>query len=255
MPSTALTPLRFRRLMQDLGRARSAARPFPLSRLQAYLRKAGPLLDASALGPQPGRAPLAAPRLRAFVDAVAPRLRSARAAGEFINVWTVAGLRRNEVRNAAVLAWFMEPSGTHGLGPAVLSEVLNRAAARPGWRPLALDMARASVRTELRPQGSDADRVDIAIETPDHVVFVEVKIDAGEGREQLARYAAAAAAMHKGWRLILLSPAAPKSLPPGSVWLTWAELTAALKAVAGALSPSLGRTLLRQFAAHARAFS
>lgn len=43
------------------------------------------------------------------------------AAGLFGNPWAAAALRRDEVRNASVLAWFLDPSGGHGCGDALLS--------------------------------------------------------------------------------------------------------------------------------------
>ena len=40
--------------------------------------------------------------------------------------------------------------------------------------------------TEETPLGSDRDRVDIAIEGATFILFVEIKIDAAEGEEQLS---------------------------------------------------------------------
>ena len=48
-----------------------------------------------------------------------------------------------------------------------------------------------SVQTEHCLNGSGADRVDITVETQDAIVGIELKIFAGEGEAQLARYVAA----------------------------------------------------------------
>jgi hypothetical protein len=53
-------------------------------------------------------------------------------------------------------------------------------------------LADARVRTEERPLWSDRDRVDIAVDGPDFVLFVEVKVGAVEGGSQLQRYCEAA---------------------------------------------------------------
>ncbi|WP_047023613.1 PDDEXK-like family protein, partial [Enterobacter cloacae] len=38
--------------------------------------------------------------------------------------WEVAGLGRKEVRNTAVLAWLLDPEGTHGFGRLSLQALL-----------------------------------------------------------------------------------------------------------------------------------
>jgi hypothetical protein len=40
-----------------------------------------------------------------------------------------------------------------------------------------VELSKALVRTELQPQGDDADRVDIAIDIPGLMVWIEAKID------------------------------------------------------------------------------
>lgn len=125
--------------------------------LLCELRTAAPVVKATAvLNPQ---------RLAAALASLQMPVRQARANGAFLQVWSVAGLKRNELRNAAVLAWLIDPNGSHGHGPAVLSGLLSAAAERvPSWPSHGVDLSRVSVRTEEHPLGSDRDRVDIAVD-------------------------------------------------------------------------------------------
>jgi hypothetical protein len=174
-----------------------------------------------------------------------------------MQIWTIAGLRRNEVRNAAVLAWFLDPRGSHGYGPEILKRFLDEAAAAaPGWPAFEGNLSTARVRTEERPLSSDRDRVDIAIDGADFCVFIEVKIDASEGRDQIVRYLEAAQekarALHKPHvGVVYLSPR-PASIVLGSLSvLSWRHVAKILSSV-----PEIGvpGALTRQYAQHIRAF-
>ncbi len=197
---------------------------------------------------------LTAAKLSATLDQLRSPLALARTSGAALNIWRVAGLKRNEVRNAAVLAWFLDPKGSHGLGTACIYHLLHEAFRdHADWLPGEPSLANASVRTELRPQGSDTDRVDIAMEGDSFLIFMEVKIDALEGVNQLLRYAAAARAIGKSWCLLYLSSRQPKQLPPKTVQITWRDVVATLQAVAINASP-FTRQLMSQFASHIRKF-
>jgi hypothetical protein len=97
-------------------------------RLALLFDKIGPLLR-QGLPTHPSRilpAQLDGNRLKACLAALKEPLGLARSSGEFTNVWAIAGLKRNEVRNAAVLAWLLDPNGSHGLGHAVSCALLAR---------------------------------------------------------------------------------------------------------------------------------
>lgn len=200
------------------------------------------------------RAPVTAGERRSLdVDALTsliPKLRDgvgrAREEGAFLNVWAVAGLRRNEVRNCAVLAWFLNPRGSHGAGAAYLKAVM---ALLPEVEAGGLEQAR--LKTELRPQGSDRDRVDIVVELPERVIFIEAKIDAPEGINQLARYRDAAARLHKAVSIVYLTRAAHVDEPDGVHHLTWRQVARALAKTSG---PTQGQGLANQFSQHIGAF-
>ncbi len=174
-----------------------------------------------------------------------------------INIWSIAGLRRDELRNAAVLAWFLDPRGSHGLGSAALRGFLAEVARRtPGWPNFSGDLSRVTVVTEEWPLGSETDRVDIAINGPDFALFVEVKIDAFEGPDQLRRYAdlierKALAFGRQHGRLIYLSPRVPQHPPSGLGTITWYGVAEALSTLP---RKGMSGALAAQFARHVRAF-
>lgn len=174
-----------------------------------------------------------------------------------LNVWSVAGLKRDERRNAAVLAWLLSPNGSHGFGAAILQALFDRAAATtPSWPSHLQMLSMAQVATEEWPVGSAAERVDIAIDGPGFAVFVEVKVDAPEGPSQLQRYAdliqRKAQALGRDHGLIIyLSSRRPRNAPLGTALLTWKDVAEILMDLP---QNGLGGMLAKQFAAHVRAF-
>ena len=202
--------------------------------------------------------------LRGFVEGLGAPLAAVRARGALIDVWAISGLRRKEVPNAAVLAWLIDPHGSHGQKTLCLAAMLDLAS-RAGAGDLGgVDLGVARVQAEERPLGSDRDRVDIVVETRDLLVFIEVKIDAVEGRNQLDRYVEAAAQVAavravsdggppKRTLTIYLSPRMALECPPEVVHITWRELATAFAAAAQRVDGLAGQ-LIQSFARHARAF-
>lgn len=222
-----------------------------LPKLLSLFRRLGSVQDRT---PGPAR-PLSPGNFRTTMLGIGEALTIAREKGAFLNVWDVAGLGRNEVRNAAVLAWFLDPKETHGLGTGFLEPFLQRALGSARDRlPPERELVRASVRKEFRPQGSETDRVDIAIEGIDYLVFIETKIDAREGHFQLERYAAAARSIGKRGGLLYLSPKMPRDLPAQAHRTSWADVAYCLRRAATRTYSPLVRTLILQFADHVSAF-
>lgn len=202
--------------------------------------------------------------VRRVLDGLRGPLDRARGRGEFIDIWSVAGLGRREVPNAAVLAWLINPRGSHGQGSHCLAALMGQVARKaPEWSVPTELLRSARVEAEQRPLGSDRDRVDIVVEAPGLIVFVEVKIDAGEGEAQLSRYTEsarrvaavrAAPGVTPGTPLVLfLSPRPPAEQVANLVHLTWRDVAAAL-AEAARSAPDPARLIIRSFAKHARAF-
>lgn len=155
--------------------------------------------------------------------------------GGFSNPWEVARLGRDEVRNTAVLAWLIDPLANHGLGDILLRALLERIhRAQPGF-PV-VPVGRINVTTEVCPEEDQSDRVDIEIRCESFYVLIEVKIDAPEGREQLARYGRSARnlALSRPWALVFLTRRGGNARSAGNyaphvLPLTWRELSYTLQ--------------------------
>lgn len=191
-------------------------------------------------------------------------LKDARQQGEILNVWTIAGLRRDEVRNARVLAAMFSPAESADRGSAFLEAFLDRIVDGDRSRlPTKDELATGySVQTEACPLGAADDRVDLSIEGADFTLVIEVKIDAGEGREQLTRYESVlrrkSEALGKRAALVYLSPTRPKSLPAGAFYADWSAVVRAARSVVTnrpRIDRSVQDLLLTQFAEHVRQFS
>ena len=131
--------------------------------------------------------------------------------------WEVAGLGRKEVRNTAVLAWLLDPEGTHGFGRIPLQAFLR--AIRHNRNDIPEDYLHyCRVQVETNPTGDNTNRVDIEIDADNFFLLIEVNIDACEQPEQVARYCSDARlrAMSRPWAVIFLTPHGGKPLTCGS---------------------------------------
>ena len=101
------------------------------------------------------------------------------------------GDARTELAHSSALAFFLDPARSGGVGGACLSsfvELVVRAGEQDADEELP-DLTDARVTSE-RVLGRWG-RVDVSIDGPRALIFVEVKVDAGEGPQQLSRYAKA----------------------------------------------------------------
>lgn len=247
---------------------RAVSEEAPLQdRLANLLVKLRPLLPAGSeawMGVSTAVAPaLSVEALEPLLTQLNGLLAGARRQGALANVWAMSGLRRDEVRNAGVLASLFDPRVSEDRAPAFLSAFLARV--REGDRqllPTDAELANGyTVQTEARPLGALDDRVDLSIEGADFLLLVEVKIDAREGAEQLARYEAVlrlkAQALGKRPTLVYLSPTPAKSPPPSAFYADWRDVRRAALSVAAQRSRterSFQDLLLAQFAEHVRSF-
>lgn len=222
------------------------------SRVGAVLQQLSPLLPTASTRPLTDAAILTPATVLKTLRAVRGPFDAALTRGVFMNVWRAAGLRRDEVRTSGVLAWLLSPRESHGCGDVWLQAFWT--AAHAGAPPFALLSPRA-VRTEVTPQGDGSDRVDIAVEGDDFVIYIEVKIDAALQEDQLQRYAAAAELRARSlgrphWAVIFLAEQRA-DLPERCSRLRWKDVAAALDNAA-ALMPknSLGCLVACQFAQH-----
>ena len=95
--------------------------------------------------------------LQVFFHALPDLMSAAQQAGFLCDPWAVASLKWDEVRNSAVLAWWLDPKGSHGFGPALLENLLK---GLHGDLPDRVSQ-RCSVRVECCPDGDGTNRVDI----------------------------------------------------------------------------------------------
>lgn len=248
-----------RRFLDRAAALRGCSAVSGTSGLRHFLDQASPFLRTppEPRSSRPTRSPPEPGHFSAVILRLREPLQRAREDGAFLSAWAVAGLRRNELRNAAVLAWLLDPRGSHGFDAAVLRAFLEEVMkGTPDWPDLERDFSRVAVRTEEWPLGSETDRVDIALDGPDFALFVEVKIDAPEGPEQLRRYAdlarRKAAALGRAYgRVIYLSSRLPQDPPREVAVVTWREVARILSALPRG---GINGALARQFAHHVRAF-
>jgi hypothetical protein len=172
-------------------------------------------------------------QLEATFTALGQPLVRARAAGLIINPWSVAGLKRVEVRHAATLAALWRPALGGSAAMTFLDAFLRRLVPIKNPLPSRSQLQRGYVvRTEHCPLGEASERVDLTIEGADFLLAIEVKIDAPEGKKQLQRYhgsiTAWGQARGKPVTLIQLAPFAPPA-DSGVIAACWADVTAAAR--------------------------
>lgn len=127
------------------------------------------------------------------------------------NPFRVLGLETKETRQVRVLAWLLDPSGSHGLGDGYLRLFLQVASSGLTERSVLLAHAmspgspprirREVATTELEnlqfedlntsldpPREEQPGRLDLLLQTPSWVVAVEAKVRAVAGDDQLPNY-------------------------------------------------------------------
>lgn len=189
---------------QSIASKPSADFATALSALLEALALAG---IGQAVQPSPEAAPPDIQSLTALLNSVEHPLHAARASALNFDPWKVAGLGRDEVRNSSVLAWLLNPRGSHGFGDALLQRLLNHLAQQRSGFPTTTGPY-CHVRTEQTPNGERSERVDLEIDAADFYLLIEVKIGAPEGTEQLNRYGDVAQAIAGGrpWAILYLTP-------------------------------------------------
>ncbi len=176
-----------------------------------------------------------------FASLEVPLIVSRQAAFHF-DPWEIAGLESKETRNASVLAWLLNPRGSHGLGVAAMNGLL--AVVNRHFQPFfnadfSVEIGQfCRVRTEINPNGEIADRVDIEIDAKNFYLIVEVKISAPEQSGQLERYCRQAEerAGNRPWAVVFLTTKGKEATSAGKyadlgriVPMPWKALASALE--------------------------
>ena len=135
-------------------------------------------------------------------DEVQAPILAAQQQGLGVNVWQTAGLKNDEVRHSKVLKWILDCRGDHGQGNAILLHLLKELPLLEKYQP-----KRYFTTEECCPLGNQESRVDIEIDADEFLLFIEIKINAMEGRDQLQRYIdiAEAKAKDRDWLIVYLT--------------------------------------------------
>lgn len=205
-------------------------------------------------------------RLSQFIERFKTLLQVARTGGALIDLWEVAGLGRDELRTAAVLAWLLDPRESHGREARIFASFVQEVQRRNDKKliPEKLLSSNYLVMTEAYAIGDSANRVDILVEGSEFVVIIEVKIDAAEGDNQIARYVEVAASKAAvlgtdHYAVVFLAPNSHGKVgrqPRNLLIATWADVAAAINRNIAAEQVDGGRAawILKQFANRIRHF-
>ena len=177
--------------------------------------------------------------------------------GMFVNVWQTAGLKHDEVRNSKVLQWFLNPNGNHGQSDALLKQFIT-------LLPIEfqnLDTQSSRVIAESCPLGEGTERVDIEVDAQHFLLFIEIKINAYEGQEQLNRYLniAQRKAHNRPWMVVYLTnqPQLPvmHRNKQNLIAISWQQMAYVfLQYSKQAETHNRSAWLVQQFAEHIQAF-
>jgi hypothetical protein len=206
--------------------------------------------------PQPAKQSFDLGKIELAFQDLQQGLSHAKETGGIINPWSIAGLKRDEVRNAGALAGLWLPEFGGSVSKRFLAATLDAALPGPDWNE-ELDLG-YRVETECSPMGDIADRVDLVIEAREYLIGIEVKIDAPLGPLQLERYSASlsrrAALLGRQCRVIFLAPF--RSPDPSISSITWKDVAlAARSATRSRGTPrSFVEELIARFGDHISAF-
>jgi hypothetical protein len=176
--------------------------------------------------------------------------------GDAINVWKTVGLKQDEVKNTAILKWLLDNSGSHGQKNLVLLEFLKLLPNKfqEYYPNQYLTLA------ESCPLGERENRIDIEINAEDFLLFIEIKINATEGEQQLQRYAEIAQrkAGLRDWAVVYLTRHGnlPETYQSENfIGLSWRSIAHMLsKYVNNQPNPTKTTWLIQQFADHISSF-
>jgi len=185
---------------------------------------------------------------------------SERRRGAEINVWSESGLKQDEVRNTAVLAWWLDCNGSHGLGDLLLKALLAGLPISDTMPPASTINNDYRTKAESLPMGERENRIDIELSGADFLIFIEVKINAGEGYQQLSRYQglikkkSESYGMCHGGIVYLTRCGDDKKNEQGCISLSWAQLAHSFRSVKLPVEAFFSQMLLKQFCEHIENF-
>jgi hypothetical protein len=174
-------------------------------------------------------------------------IKARRRQGYGLNIWNIAGVGRDELRNMAILFWWLRHDGEHGLGETILKGIINRIENNygesyiPNFNYFSAGYRIYREHTLWDNQGR-ARRMDILIESDDALIVIEGKINASEsvsvedGQSQLDKYCELAKnlANNRQWAVVYLTPSKRlnthrRQKQPRLLELTWKEVANVIK--------------------------
>ena len=163
------------------------------------------------------------------------------------NIWDIAGVGSDELKNMGILSWWLRHDGDHGLEGTILRGILStleRKYRRANAQIFELFSSGYRVSRELTAWDNHgrASRMDISIENNNALIIIEGKINAPEsvsgedGVAQLDRYCELAKnlANNRQWAVVYLTPkkrinAERRIKQPRLLELTWKEVANVIK--------------------------
>lgn len=145
---------------------------------------------------------------KCWIESLAIPLSIAKREGYFCDPWEISGIKRDEVRNSRVLAWLLDPRGSHGFGNLFLRTLLANLRQNSSEFEFPMEpTVGCQVRTEKFFDRVERSRFDIEVDDQNFYLVIEVKIDANEGKDQLKRYGdvAKSRVLDRPWIIIFLT--------------------------------------------------
>lgn len=182
-----------------------------------------------------------------FFNSFSSDLKEYYKSGSAVNLWEVAGVGHNEMRNSAILSWLLDCRESHGQGALFMQYFIDflhenntelSEKARNNF-PKSEDANDINywTRVESLPFGENESRVDIEV-GGSFVLIVEVKVNSAENGDQLSRYmkVAESKAGNRKWGVVYLtkngSDPADESLRNAVFCLSWGQVASIIEKVA-----------------------
>lgn len=249
--------IRLREFIQAWRAARTDSAS-TVDRLRSVIRQIAPYLARHQTTVEVQQPQASVEELAQTLNALKAPLQTARGRGDLSDIWSIAGIGHDEVRNSRVLAWLLNPAGSHGFGEAFIRALWQRIR---GFELAGFEMESVlSVTRENYPIASSEHRVDIEIGGADFVVFVEVKVYAGESKvSQVGQYLALArqkaAILHRKNCAVVFLSEMPLSGVEGILPCRWRDVANSIRTVVNNVDrTSVAAHLATQFANHITRF-
>ncbi len=197
---------------------------------------------------------------QSFFSKFEPLYLSEKRRGAEINVWGESGLKRDEVRNTAVLAWWLDCNGSHGLGDLLMKALLGALPPVDTMPPVSTINNDYRTKAESLPMGARENRIDIELNGSGFLIFIEVKIKARVDYKQLSRYQglikkkADSYGICHGGIIYLTRYDEAKVIERGCISLSWVQLARSFRSASLPVEASLSQILLLQFCEHVEKF-